>query len=299
VHGEAPYTDDCRSDQWPESKETEELPAVTQAELEAQLGPFTRIEPIGPPSGSGECWRVARGNDERVIKVIVRELEPGRFARELRALRSVSSPRVMKVYNDGTVNGSGQSYPYLECEFIAGGNVADNLQQGAPSDTELRAFVAGGLQGLIDLATNDITHRDLKPENMVLRGSNWADPVIIDLGLVRLGAASSFTAYPWAGGTWPYMAPEQLRQERATQRSDLWALAVITGLLASGTHPFLAGPPVFPGVEAWDSLLRAGITVPGTRPAGLRDWITATSQYRAYRRPDVAGALQLLNESWK
>ena len=276
------------------------MPVVTEAELQAQLGPFGSIQAIGPQSGSGECWHVARGTEERVIKVIKQEPEPGRFERELRALRTVSSPRVMKAYGDGTVTAaSGQDYPYLEGEYIPGGNVGENLQRkGLPSDDELRAFLVGALEGLIDLAGGGVTHRDLKPENMVLRGSAWGDPVIIDLGLVRLGAASSFTVYPWFAGTWPYMAPEQLRQERATQRSDVWALSVIAGLLASGSHPFLPGPPVYPGDAAWDALLRGGITVPGSRPAALRDWIAATSQYRAYKRPDARAALDLISNTW-
>jgi serine/threonine protein kinase len=274
------------------------VPVVTEAELQTQLGPFASIQAIGPQSGSGECWRVTRGTEERVIKVIKQEPEPGRFEREL---RTVSSPRVMKVYGDGTVTASsGQEYPYLEGEYIPGGNVGENLQsKGPPSNDELRAFLVGALEGLIDLAGHGVTHRDLKPENMVLRGSAWGDPVIIDLGLVRLGAASSFTVYPWFAGTWPYMAPEQLRQERATQRSDVWALSVIAGLLASGSHPFLPGPPVFPGDAAWDALLRGGITVPGSRPAALRDWIAATSQYRAYKRPDAHAALDRINNTWK
>jgi serine/threonine protein kinase len=277
------------------------MPVVTAPELETQLGPFASIQPIGLQSGSGECWRVARGADEHVIKVIKQEPEPGRFERELRALRSISSPRVMKVYDDGKVTAaSGQEYRYLEGEYIPGGNVGENLQsKGLPSDDELRTFLVGALEGLIDLADHEIAHRDLKPENMVLRASAWGDPVIIDLGLVRLGAASSFTVYPWFAGTWPYMAPEQLRQERATQRSDVWALSVIAGLLASGSHPFLPGPLVYPGDAAWDSRLREGITTPGLRPAALRDWITATSQYRAYRRPGARAALDLINSTWK
>ena len=276
------------------------MPVVTEAELQTQLGPFDSIRAIGPQSGSGECWHVARGTDERVIKVIKHELEPGRFDRELRALRTISSPRVMRVYADGKVTAaSGQDYPYLEGEYIPGGNVSENLRsKGQPSDDELRAFLVGALEGLIDLAGNGVTHRDLKPENMVLRASDWGDPVIIDLGLVRLGAASSFTVYPWAMGTWPYMAPEQLRQERATQRSDVWALSVIAGLLAAGVHPFLHGQHVFPGEAAWDSRLREGIAIPGSRPAALRDWISATSQYRAYKRPDTRAALDLLNSTW-
>src|ERR1700756_5398430 len=125
------------------------MPVITGAELAEQLGPFSSIQAIGPQqTGSGECWRVVRGTDEHVIKVIAQELDPGRFQRELQALGSITSQHVMKAIGNGEVVGSnGQRYPYLEAEFIPGGNVADNLaSSGIPSDEDLRAFLVGALE---------------------------------------------------------------------------------------------------------------------------------------------------------
>jgi serine/threonine protein kinase len=174
------------------------MPTVTEAELVQALGPFDQISLIQVPSGSGECWRVTQGGQERVIKVIIRELEPGRFERELKGLRAVSSPRVMKVYDDGKLTAGGQEYPYVVGEFIPGGNVLENVQSSLPTDDQLRAFLVGCLEGLGDLADQRVTHRDLKPENIIVRDGDWANPVIIDLGLVRLGDTTPFTVYPWA-----------------------------------------------------------------------------------------------------
>jgi serine/threonine protein kinase len=131
----------------------------------------------------------------------------------------------------------------------------------------------------------------------MLRGGGWADPVIIDLGLSRLVDLTSMTVYPWAGGTWPYMAPEQLRGERAIDRTDLWGLVVVAAQLAAGQHPFLkAGDSPVP--NDWESRQKAGFNIPSSRPGGLAAWIAAVGQFEAYRRPTATAAGQLLDQHW-
>jgi serine/threonine protein kinase len=97
-------------------------------------------------------------------------------------------------------------------------------------------------------------------------------------------------------GTWPYMAPEQLRAERATDRSDVWAAAIIAAEVATGSHPFHRGEVSIP--RDWDTRLQAGASVPGSRPAALRDWVSAASHYRGYRRPTAARSVERLEETW-
>lgn len=272
---------------------------VTRADIEAALGACEEAAPVGSPSGSGECWRVVQSGDVMACKVVLKASEPERFRREVVGLERIQSPRVVRVRGHGelTTADDGQQHPYLLSEFLAGGDVRANLNaKGPPGDAQLRAFLTATLEGVEALHAADIIHRDLKPENIVLRGGDWTQPVIIDLGLSRLIDLGSVTVYPWAGGTWPYMAPEQLRAERAIDRSDVWALAVIAGELASGSHPFWRGEPGLP--TDWDARLQAGIRIPGSRPAGLRDLVVQAGQYAAYRRPSVARARVLLESVW-
>jgi serine/threonine protein kinase len=232
-------------------------------------------------------------------KVILAASEPERFRREVTALERIESERVVRVLGHGELSTAddGQTHPYLLSEFVEGGDARANLRQlGPPADSELRAFIAAVLQGVEQLHAANIVHRDLKPENIVLVHGEWTNPVIIDLGLSRLVDLTSLTVYPWAGGTWPYMAPEQLRAERAIDRTDIWALAVIAGELADGQHPFWRGERSPPA--DWDARLQNGIAVPGSRPAGLRDWVTAAGQYPAYRRPSATRARELLEAMW-
>src|SRR5215204_3962193 len=181
---------------------------MQDTEISAQLGPFDLVTPIGEPSGSGECWKLEKGSSVEALKVIVKNPEPERFDIEVRALERVDSPLVMDVHQFG--------------------DVRSHLNAGSlPDDAQLREFINAVASGLELLHANQIIHRDIKPENIILRGGDWASPVIIDLGLSRLLDATTLTIYPWAAGTWPYMAPEQLRGERAIDRTDLWALGVM------------------------------------------------------------------------
>jgi eukaryotic-like serine/threonine-protein kinase len=272
---------------------------VTRADIEATLGPCDEAARVGSPSGSAECWRVVLGDDVMACKVVVKASEPERFQREVTALERIHSPRVVRVRGHGelTTADDGQRHPYLLSDFLEGGDVRANLTaNGPPGDAQLRDFLAATVEGVEQLHAAGIVHRDLKPENIVLLGADWTKPVIIDLGLSRLVDLSSVTVYPWAGGTWPYMAPEQLRAERAIDRTDLWALAVVAGELGTGQHPFWHGEASLP--LDWDGRLQAGIAVPGSRPAGLRDWVTEAGQYAAYRRPSAARARELLEAVW-
>jgi serine/threonine protein kinase len=241
---------------------------VTESDLQAALGPFDELVPIGARSGSGEAWRARKGSDVLGVKVVVHEHQPGRFSREVAALKRITSPRVMRIIDDGTIPVGGTDYPYIVSEYVEGQNVRDQLAGGAPDDAELREFLVQLLRGLEEFKDVEIVHRDLKPENIICRDSRWTEPVIIDLGLSRLiDASTPLTVYPWLGGTWQYMAPEQLRGERAYHKTDMWAVGVIAAELAAGHHPFYR-PGETPLPPDWDDRLRAGISVPGSRPAG-------------------------------
>jgi len=272
---------------------------VTRADIELALGPCQEAARVGSPSGMGECWRVVQNGAVTACKVITRGYDPVRFEREVSAMQRINSPRVVPVLGRGklTTADDGKEHPYFLSEFLAGGDVREHINAGhMPDDGELRAFTLAVLEGVEELHRASVLHRDLKPENILLLNGDWTQPVIIDLGLARLIDLATVTVYPWAGGTWPYMAPEQLLGERAFDRTDIWAVAVIVAELASGRHPFWRGEQNLP--SDWDGRLRGGMTVPGSRPAGLRDWLRLAGAYFGYRRPSAVAAKQQLESMW-
>ncbi|SOJ54610.1 Serine/threonine-protein kinase PknL [Mycobacterium simulans] len=272
---------------------------MTRADIELALGPCQEAERVGSPSGMGECWRIVQNGAVKACKVITRAYEPERFEREVEAMQRIDSPRVVRVFGRGklTTADDGKEHPYFLSEFLEGGDVREHIDAGnQPEDGQLRAFTLAVLEGVEELHRASVVHRDLKPDNIILLNGDWTKPVIIDLGLARLIDLSTVTVYPWIGGTWTYMAPEQLRAERAFDRTDIWAVAVIVAELASGQHPFWRAEPHPPA--DWHGRLQAGMTIPGSRPAGLRDWLLLAGEYRGYRRPTAVVARQQLESMW-
>jgi serine/threonine protein kinase len=270
---------------------------VVSQDIENELGPCGDVRRVGSPSGMGECWRVERGGEVVACKVITAEAD--RFEREVEAMARLKSPRVVRIRGRGkmAIAATGQECLYLLSDFIEGGDARQNVQAGLPTDDELRAFLSGVLEGLVALHGAGVIHRDIKPENIVLRAGNWSDPVVIDLGLARLPDLVSVTQYPWVGGTWPYMAPEQLSGQRATERSDMWSVAVVAYEMGMGRHPFRSENERTPPQD-WESRLQRGF--PQTdRLAGLDSWLSINGAYQGYRRHGASRALQHLNEVWK
>ncbi|MEZ6129234.1 MAG: protein kinase [Planctomycetaceae bacterium] len=86
-----------------------------------------------------------------------------------------------------------------------------------------------------------ILHRDLKPANILL--TNAGQPMLLDFHL-SLQMNEHATGHESAGGTLPYMSPEQLRclsddaPVSVDQRADIYSLGVILFELLTGQLPF-------------------------------------------------------------
>jgi eukaryotic-like serine/threonine-protein kinase len=245
------------------------------------------LAPLGAPGGQGEVWRVKRGSSFEAVKVYLAPTEPHRIPAEIEALTRVHHPNVVKLLGESKLRVGNQYFTYLRYEFIPGNNLDEALRRGLPSTTQLAQLGRGLLGGLAALAIKSVVHRDFKPMNVVLRGDEWDKPVIIDFGLVRLVDQTTKTIYPWAHGTWPWMAPEQLLGERAYSRADVFAAAVILYQARKGRHPFLSpqelrqSPP-----SDYSARIRSGPNMTGieTRQARL---LKHCLQPLAVRRPSA------------
>jgi eukaryotic-like serine/threonine-protein kinase len=211
------------------------------SEVQRQLGRADSVLPIGAGT-FGVTLRVTRAGQDEALKVIhLQGIKEFRWKRELGALQAINSPHVVKYRSSGELTFNGDRYPYLAMEFIAGGNLWQrHLTNARPrSATEFRSLATGLLRGLHAMHVADVVHRDLKPQNICMRDAGWAAPVVVDLGMAKLGSMATETAYPAQLGTREFMSPEQLRGERATQRSDLFGIGVVLYVAASGAHPFI------------------------------------------------------------
>ena len=220
-------------------------PANEALKSGTKLGPYVIVGPLG----SGGMGVVYRAHDQRLqrdvaIKVLTSgllagELARARFHKEALALAKLSHPHIAMIYDVGEEAG----LDYLVMECVPGESLADKLKLGALPEAEVAALGEQIAEALEEAHEQGVVHRDLKPSNVMVTAKGQVK--VLDFGLAKLLAPEgtgentrSQAETREAGGTPPYMAPEQLRGELIDGRTDLWALGALLYEAATGQRPF-------------------------------------------------------------
>lgn len=125
----------------------------------------------------------------------------------------------------------------LVTEFMKRGTLFDVLHKSRIKLTWalIRKIAIQLGEGMAHMHSRGIIHRDLKTLNIFVDGSY--NIKIGDFGLSRYESNPSFTDHGIAG-TYQYMAPEVLRGEPHTQKSDVYSFAQVMCEMVSGVPPF-------------------------------------------------------------
>jgi eukaryotic-like serine/threonine-protein kinase len=222
-----------------------------------KLGPYEIVASLGA-GGMGEVYRARdpRLGREVAIKVLptyfCRDQDRlRRFEQEARAAGALNHPNVLAVYDVGTHDGA----PYLVTELLEGATLRGRLGVGPLPLRKAIEYAAEVAHGLAAAHDKGIVHRDLKPENIFVCRDGRTK--ILDFGLAKLtapeaGDATSTdlglrdqTGEGVVLGTAGYMSPEQVRGEKADERSDVFSFGVVL-------YEMLSGQRAFPGASAAD-----------------------------------------------
>ena len=203
--------------------------------------------------GVGGMGEVSEAHDTRLDRLVALKIlradvagdveRLARLEREARAIAALSHPNIVTLYGLEETDG----IRFLVMERIYGETLSTLIEpEGLPLKRILE--IAIPIADALDVAhAHGVVHRDLKPGNVIV--TEGGGPKILDFGLARVPAPSAAAAHtqatteaPTTGGgvfgTVPYMAPEQLRGERADGRADLFSLGVMLYEMAAGRRPF-------------------------------------------------------------
>jgi serine/threonine protein kinase len=196
--------------------------------------------------GAGSFATVWLGHDDDLdVPVAVKVLAENwadnsdvrsRFLAEARILRRIRDPRLVQVYDIGTLD---DGRPYFVMDYINGGSFNDLRKAGCEPVRGLR-LAAEACRAIEVLHANDIIHRDVTPGNLLLSTTpNGQTKVLIaDLGVAKSmvdAVGATMTA-----GTPSYMAPEQAAGVLPLdRRADIYALTAVTYALLTGSPPFV------------------------------------------------------------
>jgi eukaryotic-like serine/threonine-protein kinase len=205
-----------------------------------RLGPYRLEEALGE-GGMGLVFRARRIEDGRevALKLLKSELAGDyifqhRFRQEARAAAEVRDGHLVAILDADEADGF---FPYIAVEYLPGGSLADRLDaegQLAPADAV--RIVGDVAQGLEALHAAGIVHRDVKPANILFDSDGTAK--LTDFGLAKGRAYTVLTKPGQVLGTLDYLAPELIRGDPATPRSDLYALGCIAYECVVGKAPF-------------------------------------------------------------
>lgn len=199
--------------------------------------------------GSGGMATVYLGRDEVLDRpVAVKVLKSGfdgdiaeRFQREGRTAASLSHPNLVQVYDAGEGELDGRSIPYIVMEHVSGGDLKSALDSGGPMHSERVARLGAGVSaGLAHAHERGVIHRDIKPHNILLDGSG--SPKLTDFGIARVLDTTAMTVSGAYLGTALYSAPEQLKGEEITPKSDIYSLGAALYQAVTGEPPFSGSP---------------------------------------------------------
>ena len=237
--------------------------AMVDADLaDTRFGAWRLQRRLGA-GGMGEVWLAAREGDFEQHAAIKRLLYPTpdlvrRFQQERRVLARLHHPHIAQLF-DGGLDAGG--VPYFVMEYVDGDALTHHCET---KNLDLRARLDLFLQvcdGVDYAHRNLVVHRDLKPSNILVDAEGNAK--LLDFGIAKLlddTATGAETATLVQRLTPDYAAPEQVRGERVTTATDVYALGVILCEIIAGERPYR--------LEGGD-LVRAIDTVNPTQPSAL------------------------------
>jgi serine/threonine-protein kinase len=164
-----------------------------------------------------------------------------RFARESRAMATLTSKHAVRVFDVGSLP---SGLPFMVMELLEGRDLGRELNDRGPLPLEEAvSYIDQAAQAVAEAHQQGIIHRDLKPQNLFLTKVK-GQPIIrvLDFGIARLMGTEKLDTITRLGdviGTLHYMAPEQIRSSRTVDaRSDIWSLGACLYKLITGHPPW-------------------------------------------------------------
>lgn len=236
-----------------------------------QIGSYSILSGLGE-GGMGKVYLAEHIHTGR--KVVLKSLLPQyaqnemarkRFYQEGKLLAQLSHPAIVQLY-DFFVH---EETPYLVMEYVQGEPLDALLERiGKPLAWEwIWRKMTPILGALAYVHSQDIIHRDLKPSNIMVIPKAGAK--LLDFGIAKaMDGDLRLTQTGSQVGTVLYMAPEQIRGEPVSPRTDLYAMGLILYQCAFGRYPWkYEGKTQF---ELYQTLL--------TEPPPIPKWATSAER---------------------
>jgi|LNFM01.1.fsa_nt_gb serine/threonine protein kinase len=170
-----------------------------------------------------------------------------RFFLEASTSSKLRHPNTVTIFDYGSTD---DGVYYMAMELLEGRTLHRLLRENGPLEpARALRIIRQVCRSLREAHSIGVIHRDLKPANIFLcRTEDEEDFVkVLDFGLVKQldeGGAEHLTQTGLFMGSPKYMAPEQIRGERVSAATDVYALGVVLYEMLAGKVPFDKGNSV-------------------------------------------------------
>ena len=267
---------------------------LAEKELGGEENEFSSGQKIGRytilcPLGSGGMGQIYLAEDAALHRKIALKLISPQFAHDARrvhrfeqealAASALNHPNICVIHEIGQTE-SGRHF--IAMEYIQGVTLREQMSRGRFSVHKALDVAVQVATALASAHASGIVHRDIKPENIMLRPDGYVK--ILDFGLAKLTdfvpdrnrLSEITTVHTETGmlmGTVKYMSPEQLRETKVDERTDIWSLGIVLYEMLTGVTPFDA-PTSSAIVDAIIAPQRTPLRFPEGMPARLHYTIT-------------------------
>ncbi|KZN40622.1 TOMM system kinase/cyclase fusion protein [Pseudoalteromonas luteoviolacea] len=209
--------------------------------------------------GFGKVFKAKQNSTGQIVAIKFLAIEPHceeqkkqryieRFKRETSLSSQLQHPNIVRLLNQGQID---EDLLYGVFEFVEGRSLREHLLiEGPFSAPEATDIMSQVLDALIHAHSKGIVHRDIKPANIMLSKTGAKlHAKILDFGIGTLTHDSrqsdfrTLTLTQETLGTPSYSAPEQLRGEPATTKTDLYVWGLVYLECLTGT-PAMNGTSV-------------------------------------------------------
>lgn len=193
--------------------------------------------------GMGEVFLARQLSTGRTVALKLLRIAgtTARFRTEIAALATLRHPGLVSILYAGDHAGR----PYFAMDWVDGPDLAAWIKNSTPTIRQIVTLTLEVADAVQHAHDQGILHRDLKPQN-ILVGSDGS-PRVTDFGLARFldgeessGLKEGMTSTGTRLGTPAYMAPEQVRGDRAAEGwwTDVYGLGATLYFLLTGVAPF-------------------------------------------------------------
>ena len=206
-------------------------------ELGQRVGDYEILRILGK-GGLGQVYEACHVISQRceALKVLLTDERAGgemgeRFRREIQLLGALSHPNIASLHNAFYHD----SQLVMVMELVKGQTLRDKSARTRIPVLQVLQYTRQVLSALEYAHRRGVVHRDVKPTNIMITEDDQVK--LLDFGIAISDRSAELTAPGYMVGSVNYMSPEQIAGDKATTKSDIYAVGVMLYEILTGRLP--------------------------------------------------------------